>query len=211
LSAIGGFCPGYARCHSVSPQELVSLRSSEWQFKNGIVLIAEFNRLKKEGMKDLQEFAVKTGTAVRATCDHDRIGCFSKFLPMALPTGSGAEVRGWQLAIGGLLDGNLIDLVGASCLYYWFEKIKPRRARISDLLRLKLPYAARIWVIHKVKPDTSDQAIQGNHWLIKRSFAQISNWNFKRNTSKTLLNCLKQISILMVRQQQQHYDKAITI
>jgi len=46
------------------------------------------------------------------------------------PTGSGAEVRPLAtVAIGGLLDGNLIDLVGASFLYYWFEKIKPRRAR----------------------------------------------------------------------------------
>ncbi|WP_164230726.1 efflux RND transporter permease subunit, partial [Stenotrophomonas maltophilia] len=72
---------------------------------NGIVLISEFNRLKKEGMTDINAIILK-GTSVRLrpvlmTATVASLG----FLPMALSTGSGAEVQKplATVVIGGLI------------------------------------------------------------------------------------------------------------
>jgi len=91
---------------------------------NGIVLIAEFNRLKKEGLSDLKEIVLK-GTEIRlrpvlmtalvASCG---------FLPMALSTSSGAEVQQplATVVIGGLLTATLLTLIVLPVLYIYFEK-----------------------------------------------------------------------------------------
>lgn len=93
---------------------------------NGIVLIAEFNRLKKEGMTDLEEIVVQ-GTAIRLrpvlmTASVASLG----FLPMALATSSGAEVQRplATVVIGGLASSTLLTLVVLPCLYVLFEKIR---------------------------------------------------------------------------------------
>ena len=91
---------------------------------NGIVLIAEFNRLKKEGVSDLKEIVLK-GTEIRlrpvlmtalvASCG---------FLPMALSNTSGAEVQRplATVVIGGLLTATLLTLIVLPILYIYFEK-----------------------------------------------------------------------------------------
>ncbi|MFZ1231625.1 MAG: efflux RND transporter permease subunit, partial [Thiofilum sp.] len=95
---------------------------------NGIVLISEFNRLKKEGMTDINAIIFK-GTSVRLrpvlmTATVASLG----FLPMALSTGSGAEVQKplATVVIGGLLTATFLTLVVLPVLYTWFEKIKPK-------------------------------------------------------------------------------------
>jgi cobalt-zinc-cadmium resistance protein CzcA len=92
---------------------------------NGIVLIAEFNRLKKEGMTNLLEI-VTTGTATRLrpvvmTATVASLG----FLPMALSHGGGAEVQRplATVVIGGLVTATLLTLLVLPCLYLWAEKI----------------------------------------------------------------------------------------
>jgi cobalt-zinc-cadmium resistance protein CzcA len=94
---------------------------------NGIVLISEFNRLKKEGMKDINSIILK-GTSVRLrpvlmTATVASLG----FLPMALSAGSGAEVQKplATVVIGGLITATFLTLVVLPVLYTWFEKIKP--------------------------------------------------------------------------------------
>jgi heavy metal efflux system protein len=91
---------------------------------NGIVLIAEFNRLKQEGMNDLREI-VLVGTRVRLrpvlmTAFVASLG----FLPMALSNGSGAEVQRplATVVIGGLLIATLLTLFVLPILYIRFEK-----------------------------------------------------------------------------------------
>src|SRR5690606_5828800 len=92
---------------------------------NGIVLIAEFNRLKKEGMQDLDQIIIE-GTRIRLrpvlmTAAVASLG----FLPMALSHGAGAEVRR-QLAtvvIGGLITATFLTLIVLPIIYRWFEKI----------------------------------------------------------------------------------------
>ncbi|MCO6499090.1 MAG: CusA/CzcA family heavy metal efflux RND transporter [Vicingus serpentipes] len=91
---------------------------------NGIVLIGEFNRLKKDGLTDLQEIVLK-GTKIRlrpvlmtalvASCG---------FLPMALSNTSGAEVQRplATVVIGGLITATLLTLIVLPVLYIYFEK-----------------------------------------------------------------------------------------
>ncbi|MFZ7115389.1 MAG: CusA/CzcA family heavy metal efflux RND transporter [Bacteroidota bacterium] len=90
---------------------------------NGIVLIAEFNRLKKEGMHDLKRI-VLMGTKVRLrpvlmTALVASLG----FLPMALSNGSGAEVQRplATVVIGGLLIATFLTLFLLPILYIMFE------------------------------------------------------------------------------------------
>jgi len=91
---------------------------------NGIVLIAEFNRLQAEGVTDIYERVLK-GTKVRLrpvllTAAVASLG----FLPMALSSSSGAEVQRplATVVIGGLLSATFLTLVVLPCLYILFEK-----------------------------------------------------------------------------------------
>lgn len=91
---------------------------------NGIVLIAEFNRLKSEGMNDIHEIIFK-GTQARLrpvlmTASVASLG----FLPMALSNGPGSEVQRplATVVIGGLVTATLLTLVVLPVLYKWFEK-----------------------------------------------------------------------------------------
>ncbi len=93
---------------------------------NGIVLLAEFNRLKKEGITDLDEIVLR-GTKVRLrpvlmTATVASLG----FLPMALATSAGAEVQRplATVVIGGLITSTILTLVVLPCLYIYFERIK---------------------------------------------------------------------------------------
>ncbi len=92
---------------------------------NGIVLISEFNRLRKEdalmNLKDL----VRKGTEVRLrpvlmTALVASLG----FLPMALSQTSGAEVQRplATVVIGGLISATLLTLVVLPVLYTYFER-----------------------------------------------------------------------------------------
>jgi cobalt-zinc-cadmium resistance protein CzcA len=91
---------------------------------NGIVLIAEFNRLKKNGMTNVHDI-VLTGTRLRLrpvlmTAAVASLG----FLPMALATSAGAEVQKplATVVIGGLISSTLLTLIVLPCLYIYFEK-----------------------------------------------------------------------------------------
>lgn len=91
---------------------------------NGIVLISEFNRLKEEGMTDINE-RVLIGTKIRLrpvlmTAAVASLG----FLPMAISNSSGAEIQRplATVVIGGLLTATLLTLLVLPVLYIFFEK-----------------------------------------------------------------------------------------
>lgn len=116
---------------------------------NGIVLIAEFNRLKNEGMTDL-EAIVREGTKIRLrpvlmTAAVASLG----FLPMALSNTAGAEVQKplATVVIGGLLTSTLLTLVVLPVLYIYFERLraKPKPGVLLPLLMLAfvLPASAQ--------------------------------------------------------------------
>ncbi|GAB2545381.1 CusA/CzcA family heavy metal efflux RND transporter [Rufibacter soli] len=99
---------------------------------NGIVLIAEFNRQRKEeGIQDLKQ-VVLNGTAVRLrpvlmTATVASLG----FLPMALSNSAGAEVQKplATVVIGGLVTSTLLTLVVLPVLYILIENYIMRRKR----------------------------------------------------------------------------------
>ncbi len=130
---------------------------------NGIVLIGEFNRLKKEGLTDLKEIILQ-GTAVRLrpvlmTATVASLG----FLPMALSHGSGAEVQKplATVVIGGLLSATLLTLIVLPILYTWFEngmKVKPLAK--SSLIGLLLIASISTPSLAQQQPLTMEYCIQ---------------------------------------------------
>ena len=108
---------------------------------NGIVLIAEFNRLKTQGIQSLSRIVI-VGTKLRLrpvlmTAFVASLG----FLPMALSNGSGAEVQRplATVVIGGLLVATFLTLFVLPILYILFEKgikTKPISKNIITILVL---------------------------------------------------------------------------
>lgn len=98
---------------------------------NGIVLISEFNRIKKEGKITNPLDLIKAGTRNRLrpvlmTAAVASLG----FLPMALSNGAGAEVQRplATVVIGGLITATFLTLFVLPALYLLFEgklKMKP--------------------------------------------------------------------------------------
>jgi cobalt-zinc-cadmium resistance protein CzcA len=90
---------------------------------NGIVLIAEFNRLEKEGYADITERVLK-GLHIRLrpvimTAAVASLG----FLPMALSTSAGAEVQKplATVVIGGLISATFLTLIILPVFYIFFS------------------------------------------------------------------------------------------
>jgi cobalt-zinc-cadmium resistance protein CzcA len=91
---------------------------------NGIVLIAEFNRLKKERISDVHEIVRRgTSTRLRPVLMTALVASLG-FLPMALSKTAGAEVQRplATVVIGGLISATLLTLVVLPVLYSYFEK-----------------------------------------------------------------------------------------
>ena len=107
---------------------------------NGIVLIAEFNRLKKEGLKNMQRI-VLMGTKVRLrpvmmTAFVASLG----FLPMAISNGAGAEVQRplATVVIGGLMIATFLTLFVLPILYILFEKGVKVKVKTNNSLAIIL-------------------------------------------------------------------------
>lgn len=91
---------------------------------NGIVLIAEFNRLKKEGVLDVFERIYQgTKTRLRPVIMTAAVASLG-FLPMAISQTSGAEVQRplATVVIGGLITATFLTLIVLPILYYYSEK-----------------------------------------------------------------------------------------
>lgn len=102
---------------------------------NGIVLIAEFNRLKKEGMTDLHDIILKaTSVRLRPVLMTAAVASLG-FLPMALATSAGAEVQKplATVVIGGLISSTLLTLIVLPCLFIYFEKIGSKKINASSI------------------------------------------------------------------------------
>ncbi len=142
---------------------------------NGIVLIAEFNRLKKDGLNDLKE-VVRQGTAIRLrpvlmTASVASLG----FLPMALSNGAGAGVQRplATVVIGGLITATILTLIALPVLYIWFEKIKKGKPKkitaVVALIFLTIlahnPAAAQVSSQKISLPQLIDSAIKKNQGL----------------------------------------------
>lgn len=91
---------------------------------NGIVLLAEFNALKKENIFSLKEVVIKgSANRLRPVLMTALVASLG-FLPMALSNGEGAEVQRplATVVIGGLLIATLLTLFVLPILYIMFQK-----------------------------------------------------------------------------------------
>lgn len=97
---------------------------------NGIVLVAEFNRVRKSGEMDMKNVVMQgTVTRLRPVLMTAFVASLG-FLPMALSNGAGAAVQRplATVVIGGLMIATLLTLFVLPILYIAFEKgLKPRK------------------------------------------------------------------------------------
>ncbi|OFX87812.1 MAG: acriflavine resistance protein B [Bacteroidetes bacterium GWF2_33_16] len=138
---------------------------------NGIVLIAEFNRLEKEGVSDITERVLQgLKTRLRPVILTAAVASLG-FLPMALSSSAGAEVQKplATVVIGGIITSTLLTLIVLPILYIIFTK---RNFRFSSKKRkLNTGGLAMILVLigtfffnkveaQQTKPITLQNAIQ---------------------------------------------------
>lgn len=109
---------------------------------NGILLVSEFNRLKKEGWTDVKRIVIHaTKSKLRAVLMTALVPSLG-FIPMAISTGAGGEVQKplATVVIGGLIISTLLTLFVLPMLYILFEKgfgyFKPQKLVISLLIIL---------------------------------------------------------------------------
>lgn len=100
---------------------------------NGIVLIAEYSRLREAGETDLKTIVLNgTRTRLRPVLMTALVASLG-FLPMALSKGAGAEVQRplATVVIGGLLLATFLTLLVLPVLYILFEKINFKKMKTS--------------------------------------------------------------------------------
>ncbi|WP_109699450.1 CusA/CzcA family heavy metal efflux RND transporter [Chitinophaga deserti] len=106
---------------------------------NGIVLVAEFNRIKNNGETDMKKIVTQgTATRLRPVLMTAFVASLG-FLPMALSNGAGASVQRplATVVIGGLMIATLLTLFVLPILYVTFEKgiiVKPKKVVLGALL-----------------------------------------------------------------------------
>ncbi|MFM7006977.1 MAG: CusA/CzcA family heavy metal efflux RND transporter [Flavobacteriales bacterium] len=113
---------------------------------NGIVLIAEFNTLRKTGAPILQVVLRGTANRLRPVLLTATVASLG-FLPMALSHGSGAEVQKplATVVIGGLLTATILTLFILPLLYLLFEKPFRLRRKKGVLLLAILSFSGGVF------------------------------------------------------------------
>ncbi|WAC14970.1 CusA/CzcA family heavy metal efflux RND transporter [Dyadobacter pollutisoli] len=138
---------------------------------NGIVLVAEFNRIRKDGETDIHK-AIMEGTQHRLrpvlmTAFVASLG----FLPMAFSNGAGAEVQRplATVVIGGLLVATLLTLFVLPVLYLFFENgigfrlRKPSLAVVIPFVLCSIPALAQ----QKINLKTAIELAIANNQTLK--------------------------------------------
>ena len=139
---------------------------------NGIVLVAEFNRVKKEGITDLKQIVMK-GTKLRLrpvlmTALVASLG----FLPMAFSNGAGAEVQRplATVVIGGLLIATFLTLYVLPILYIQFEKgirLTSKKNSLATIIFLFSVFLNAASAQTKITLDTSIELALKNNLNLK--------------------------------------------
>jgi cobalt-zinc-cadmium resistance protein CzcA len=133
---------------------------------NGIVLIAEFNRLEKEGITDIYERVTKgLNTRLRPVIMTAAVASLG-FLPMALSTSAGAEVQKplATVVIGGLITATILTLLVLPVFYIFFSTVSFRkffkRQAVTTTLIVILLFCLSTVQAQETKRINLKQAIQ---------------------------------------------------
>ncbi len=136
---------------------------------NGIVLIAEFNRLKKGGIHDLKQIImIGTSTRLRPVMMTALVASLG-FLPMALSQGSGAEVQKplATVVIGGLVSATILTLIVLPVLYYFEESFSARKINSKVIVTLIL--GALCLAPGGYAQDTKPSLTESITWAIEKN------------------------------------------
>ncbi|MBL0315297.1 MAG: CusA/CzcA family heavy metal efflux RND transporter [Flavobacteriales bacterium] len=165
---------------------------------NGIVLLAEFNRIKEHGEQDLHKI-VLLGTKHRLrpvlmTAFVASLG----FLPMAISHGAGAEVQRplATVVIGGLLIATLLTIFVLPLLYILFEtKAKRRKTSHKTAVAILMVFGLHSWSSNAQTYISLDQSISialENNLLLKNEHLRTDQKQHLEGTaadlSKTLIS-----------------------
>jgi heavy metal efflux system protein len=104
---------------------------------NGLVMISYFNQLREQGRSVREAVMEGSLTRLRPVLMTALVASFG-FVPMAIATGTGAEVQRplATVVIGGILSSTFLTLILLPVLYAWFERErKPadKRAKRSEI------------------------------------------------------------------------------
>jgi cobalt-zinc-cadmium resistance protein CzcA len=153
---------------------------------NGIVLIAEFNRLEKEGVTDITERVLKgLHTRLRPVIMTAAVASLG-FLPMALSTSAGAEVQKplATVVIGGLITATILTLIILPVFYIAFSsrklrsgsKNRPAKTILTLLLLIAGSFTGTIsaQVAEHIKLDDAIRTALDNNLQIKSSALSVN-------------------------------------
>lgn len=158
---------------------------------NGIVLIGEFNYLRKQGLTNLTDIVMKgTATRLRPVLMTAMVASLG-FLPMALSHGSGAEVQKplATVVIGGLLSATLLTLLVLPLLYILSEN--RFRLKTSKVALLLLPIGILLSLPNKINAQTVKEisleeaiatALKNNNSVVAANYTIDQN-RFTKKTS----------------------------
>ena len=178
---------------------------------NGIVLIGEFNNLKKEGLTDLTDIILKgTQTRLRPVLMTATVASLG-FLPMALSHGSGAEVQKplATVVIGGLLSATLLTLLVLPVLYILSENgFKFKIPKIAALLvpiifMMGMPNVLKAQVPQILSLEQAMQTAVQNNYSIK---AAQYNVDYNKTLKGTSTDIGKTSATLMYGQYNSYYN-----
>ena len=138
MSAIGGIFALWARGMNFSVSAGVGfIALFGVAVLNGIVLIAEFNRLEKIGISDITERVIKgLKTRLRPVIMTATVASLG-FLPMALSTSAGAEVQKplATVVIGGLITATLLTMIILPVFYILISSPKRWPSFITKFIK----------------------------------------------------------------------------
>ena len=162
---------------------------------NGIVLIAYFNQLKKEGVNDLTERIFKgTKVRLRPVILTASVAAFG-FLPMALSTSAGAEVQRplATVVIGGLISATFLTLLVLPVLYSLIEKINIRKTNVAATIIIVLGFSAIGNNAYSQTPETLtiDKAVEiakENHPSVRAAVLSVEQQQKLKKTAVNLDN-----------------------
>ncbi len=159
---------------------------------NGIVLIAEFNHLKKNGVEDLKErITTATKTRLRPVIMTAAVASLG-FLPMALSHGSGAEVQKplATVVIGGLISATLLTLVVLPCIYFLTNHAKKATmkidSKITGLLVIGMMLSQFSIGQKSISQDSAIQLAYNNNKGLQSKSKQVLYFNQLKKTSSEL-------------------------
>src|SRR5881398_1077754 len=100
---------------------------------NGLVMISYFNQLREEGRSVREAVIEGSLTRLRPVLMTALVASFG-FIPMAIATGTGAEVQRplATVVIGGILSSTFLTLIVLPVLYAWFEREKKSSGAVLE-------------------------------------------------------------------------------